>query len=176
MALFATRAPNMFSRARCRLGVGFLFALLLTTGCFRREPPADVTIINGAEPETLDPAIIVSQPDERVVKGLFEGLMRTDPKTGEPIPGLAQSYAMSPDGKTYTFHLRPNLAWSTGEPMTADDVVYSWIRALKPMTASDYAESLFYLKNAEDFNAGKITDPSLVGISAPDKQTVRVEL
>lgn len=176
MAFFATRAPELFSRACCRLGVGFLFTLLLTTGCFRREPAADITIVNGAEPETLDPAIIVSQPDERVVKGLFEGLMRTDPKTGEPIPGLAQSYEMSPDGKTYTFHLRPNLAWSTGEPLTAADVVYSWIRTLKPTTASDYAEALFYLKNGEDFNAGKTTDVSLVGVHAPDPQTVRVEL
>ncbi|HTR40803.1 MAG TPA: peptide ABC transporter substrate-binding protein [Pseudomonadales bacterium] len=149
---------------------------LLTAGCFRREPAADLTIVNGAEPESLDPAIIVSQPDERLVQGIYEGLMRLDPKTGEPIPGLAERWDISPDGKIYTFHLRTNLMWSTGEPMTADDLVYSWIRALKPVTASDYAEALFYLKNAEDFNAGKITNASLVGVSAPNKQTVRVEL
>ncbi len=176
MAIFATRAPKFFSRARCRFLVGIFLAGLLTTGCFRREPPADITIVNGAEPETLDPAIIVSQPDERLVQGLYEGLMRLDPKTGEPVPGMAERYDISLDGKIYTFHLRTNLRWSTGEPMTADDVVYSWIRALKPATASDYAESLFYLKNAEDFNAGKITNASLVGVSAPDQQTVRVEL
>ena len=176
MGNFATRAPKFFSRARCRFLVGILLAGLLTAGCFRREPSADVTIINGAEPETLDPALIVSQPDMRLVRGLYEGLMRLDPKTGEPIAGLAESWEISPDGKFYTFHLRTDLVWSTGEPIAADDVVYSWIRALKPITASDYAEALFYLKNAEDFNAGKITDPALVGISAPDKQTVRVEL
>lgn len=176
MANFATRALNSFSRARCRLLAAILLLGFLSTGCFRSEPPADITIVNGQEPESLDPAIIVSQPDERLVRGLYEGLMRLDPRTGEPIPGLAESCEISPDGKTYTFHLRPNLTWSTGEPITADDVVYSWIRALEPATASDYAESLFYLKNAEDFNAGKITDPSLVGIQAPDKQTVRVEL
>jgi len=176
MALFATRAPKFFSRARCRFLVGIFLAGLLTVGCFRREPAADITIVNGQEPESLDPAIIVSQPDERLVRGLYEGLMRLDPKTGEPIPGLAERYEISPDGKVYTFHLRTNLVWSTGEPITADDVVYSWVRSLKPATASDYAEALFYLKNAEDFNAGKITDASLVGIRAPDKQTVRVEL
>jgi oligopeptide transport system substrate-binding protein len=176
MAFFATRAPKLFSRARCRFLVRLFLAGLLTTGCFRREPPADVTIVNGAEPESLDPAIIVSQPDERLVQGLYEGLMRLDPKTGGPIAGMAKSWEISPDGKVYTFNLRTNLAWSTGEPITADDVVYSWIRALKPTTLSDYAEALFYLKNAEDFNAGKITDPSLVGVSAPDKQTVRVDL
>jgi oligopeptide transport system substrate-binding protein len=120
----------------------FLLAVA-ATGCFRREPPADVTIVNGAEPESLDPAIIVSQPDERLVRGIYEGLMRLDPKTGEPIPGLAESCDISPDGKIYTFHLRTNLVWSTGEPITADDVVYSWVRALEPATASDYAEALF---------------------------------
>jgi oligopeptide transport system substrate-binding protein len=176
MAFFATRAPKFFSRARCRFLGGLLLVSLAATGCFRREPPADITIVNGSEPESLDPAIIVSQPDERLVRGLYEGLMRLDPQTGEPIPGLAESYDISPDGKIYTFHLRTNLVWSTGEPITAEDVVYSWIRGLKPSTASDYAEALFYLKNAEDFNAGKITDPSLVGVHAPDKQTVRVEL
>ena len=178
MAFFATRAPKFFSRARCRF---LLFALfpalcLFTTGCFRHEPPADITIINHAEPDSLDPALIVSQPDMRVVRGLFEGLTRLDPKTALPIPGLAKSWDISPDGKTYTFHMRTNLVWSTGEPITADDVVYSWIRALEPKTASDYAFALYYLKNGVDFNSGKITDPSLVGVHALDKYTVRVDL
>jgi len=157
----------------------FVFCLLvcaLISGCIRREPPADITILNGAEPESLDPAIIVAQADMRVVQGLFEGLTRVDPKTGKAIPGLAQSWDISPDGKIYTFHLRTNLVWFTGEPITADDVVYSWLRTLSPATASDYAGQLYYLKNAEDFNTGKIKDASLVGVHALDKFTVRVEL
>ena len=145
MALYATRAPKLFSRARCRFLLFVLFPALclFTTGCFRREPPADITIINHAEPDSLDPAIIVSQPDMRIVRGLFEGVVRLDPKTALPIPGLAKSWDISPDGKTYTFHLRTNLVWSTGEPITADDVVYSWIRALDPKTAADYAFALY---------------------------------
>jgi oligopeptide transport system substrate-binding protein len=149
---------------------------LLTPGCVRREPPADITILNGAEPQSLDPAIIVGQADMRVVQGLFEGLLRLDPDTSRPIPGLAERWEISPDGKTCTFHLRTNLVWSTGESIRADDVVYSWIRALNPATASEYAGQLFYLKNAEEFNAGKIKDPSLVGVHALDPFTVRVEL
>jgi oligopeptide transport system substrate-binding protein len=148
----------------------------LNSGCIRSEPPADLTILNGAEPETLDPAILTGQPEFRIVIGLFEGLMRLDPKTARPIPGLAGSFEISPDGRTYTFHLRTNLVWSTGGSITADDVVYSWIRVLDPATASDYAGQLFYLKNAEAFNAGKIKNPSLMGIHALDKFTVRVEL
>lgn len=157
------------------------FCFLLSVFCFlpscaRREPPADITIINKAEPETLDPALLTGIPEMRIAIGLFEGLARLDPKTAQPIPGLAQSWDISPDGKIYTFHLRTNLVWSTGEPIYADDVVYSWLRTLNPATASDYANQLYYVKNAEAFNAGKIKDPSLVGIHALDKYTVQIEL
>jgi len=171
--VFPRRAPEIFSRARFAFCIGML---VLLAGCLRREQPADLTIINGGEPESLDPAIITGQVEMRVVQGLFEGMTRLDPKTARPIPGLAERWEISPDGCTYTFHLRTNLVWSTGEPITASDVVYSWIRALNPATASDYAGQLFYLKNAEDFNAGKIRDSSLVGIQALDKFTVRVKL
>jgi oligopeptide transport system substrate-binding protein len=170
---FFKRVPKFFSGARF---VFCLAAILLLTGCIRREQPADIIIINNAEPETLDPALITGQPEFRIVIGLYEGLMRLDPKTAQPIPGLAESWEVSPDGCTYTFHLRTNLVWSTGDPIRADDVVYSWIRALDPKTASDYAGSLYYLKNAQDFNFGKITNSSLIGIHAIDPFTVRVDL
>ncbi len=150
--------------------------VFLTSGCLHRETPADITIINNAEPESLDPAIISGIPEFRIVIGLFEGLTRLDPKTAQPIPGLAQSWDVSPDGCTYTFHLRIHLVWSTGEPITADDVVYSWLRAASPATASDYAGAFFYLKNGEAFVTGKIKNRSLVGIHALDRRTVRVEL
>jgi oligopeptide transport system substrate-binding protein len=103
-------------------------------------------------------------------------LTQYDPKTGRPIPGLAERWEISSDGRVYTFYLRTNLVWSTGEPIRADDVVYSWIRALDPATASEYAGQLFFLKNGEDFAAGKIKDPALVGVHALDPLTVRVEL
>jgi oligopeptide transport system substrate-binding protein len=167
------RARRFLSRARF---VFLLAGCILVSGCIRHEPPADITIINNGEPETLDPALLTGIPEMRIVIGLFEGLVRLDPKTAQPIPGLAERWEISPDGKIYTFHLRTNLVWSTGGPIRADDVVYSWIRALSPATASDYAGQLYYLKNAEDFNAGKIKDASLVGIHAPDPFTVRVEL
>ena len=141
----------------------------------RHDPPADVTIINYSEPQSLDPAIVAAQPDMRIVAGMFEGLTRVDPKTGRGIPGLAERWEISPNGRVYIFHLRTNLVWSTGEPIRAADVVYSWIRTLAPATASDYAGQLFYVKNAELFNAGK-TNALGVGITALDPFTVRVEL
>ena len=169
-------APN---ETRRLLAVFFFTAILLVlclAGCARREPPADLVIINGNEPESLDPAIITGQPEMRVAQALFEGLTRVDPQTGGAIPGLAERWEISPDGTAYTFHLRTNLTWSTGETITADDVVYSWLRAMDPLTASDYAGEFYFVKNGENFNTGKIKDTAQVGVHAMDQLTVRVEL
>jgi oligopeptide transport system substrate-binding protein len=169
-----TKRARRNSRRAC-----FLLCLLAGTfwlGCARREPPADLTIINDVEPESLDPAIIVAQADMRVVTALFEGLTRLEPVGARAVPGLAARWEISPDEKIYTFHLRTNLLWSTGEPITSADVVYSWLRMLNPATASDYAGQLYYVKNAEEYNTGKIQDASQVGVQALDPFTVRVEL
>src|ERR1700744_925559 len=134
--IFTQRVRRIIRRARFVFCAGALATVL---GCMRHESPADVTIINNIEPESLDPAIIVAQADMRVVSGLFEGLTRLEPVNARAVPGLASHWKISPDGKVYTFHLRTNLVWSTGEPIRADDVVYSWRRALDPKLASDYA-------------------------------------
>ena len=169
MAYSALRVPN-------RLVPPLLGAVLLLAGCARPEPPADLVIINGAEPESLDPAVITGEADGRVALELFGGLTRYNPTDAAPIPDLAESWDISPDGKLYTFHLRPDAVWSTGEPIAAGDFVYSWLRVLAPATASEYAGQLFYLKNGEAYNTGKITDPSQVGVTALDDHTLRVEL
>jgi len=157
--------------------------VLLVTGCRKLEQRADLIIMNGAEPESLDPAIVTGQPDGRVAGALFEGLTRFNPKNAKPIPGIAERWDISPDGQTYTFYLRTNALWSTGEPITADDVVYSWRRALDPLTASDYAGQLYYVKNGEGFNTGKTNNATGkvytkedVGVTALDTHTVKVDL
>lgn len=171
----ARRGGFRLDSAICWL-VPALFGILFPSGCIPHEPRADLVIVNGAEPESLDPAIIVGVAEMRITIGLFEGLTRLNPKTVAPEPGLADHWDISPDGLIYTFHIRGNAVWSTGEPITADDVVYSWIRALRPETASDYAGQLYYLKNGADFNSGKIKDPNLVGVHALDAHTLRIEL
>jgi oligopeptide transport system substrate-binding protein len=107
---------------------------------------------------------------------IFEGLTRYDPTNATPLPGLAERWEKSADGRVYTFRLRTNAMWSTGEAITAEDFVYSWRRVLDPLTACEYAAQLFYLKNGEAFNTGKITDPAGLGIQAIDPLTLRVEL
>ncbi len=175
----ARRAPGIFRWARFPFGsVGGLTLVLglLTSGCFQAVPPADITIINGNEPESLDPHIVTGVSEMRITKALFDGLIRLDPRQAAPVPGLAEHWETSADGRTYIFHLRTNAVWSTGEPITSADVVWSWIRALSPATAGDYAGQLFCIKGAEDWYNGKLTDRSQLGIQALDPYTLRVEL
>jgi oligopeptide transport system substrate-binding protein len=174
---FSGNALSFYERAfRFSRLLGCSALLLLAAGCMQREPKADLVIVNGAEPESLDPAIITGQPDIRAVLAMFEGLTRYDPVTGNGVAGLADRWEITPDGRTYTFHLRSNTVWSTGEPINAQDVVYSWLRALNPLTAADYAGQLFFVENAEEYNIGKIKDPAAVGVHAIDSRTVEVRL
>lgn len=149
---------------------------MLGLGCARREAAADLVIVNGQDPESLDPAIITGLEDYRAAPALFEGLTRSDPATARATPGLAERWEISSDLKEYTFHLRRGLKWSTGESIEARDVVYSWVRLLDPRTAADYAALLFCLENGEEYSLGKVLDSSLVGVRALDEWTVRVTL
>lgn len=119
---------------------------------FSRLPPADFTFCNGTEVQTLDPALVTGQPEGRIVWALFEGLCTNDPKTLEPRPGVAERWEISPDGRTYTFHLRAEARWSDGQPVTAGDFVYSYRRFLHPATAAEYAKELWYIAGARQFN------------------------
>jgi oligopeptide transport system substrate-binding protein len=153
-----------------------LFLLLIGSGCGGlHHGPADLVIVNGQEPESLDPAIVTGQADIRAAQALWEGLTRYDPKTARPIPGLAERWEISEDGRTYLFHLRTNAVWSTGEPITAHDFHYSWMRILDPNTAADYAGQLFYVRGAEEYAMGRSNDEE-VGIEALDDWTFRVKL
>ncbi|MEI7962210.1 MAG: peptide ABC transporter substrate-binding protein [Verrucomicrobiota bacterium] len=152
--------------------VGVLFGVL---SCSPRHERADLVFINGAEPETLDPALITGQPEGRVVNALFEGLLRFD-RHGRSTPGAAASWEVSPDHLTYTFHLRTDAKWSDGQPVTARDFVESWRRTLDPVTASAYSYQLFAVKGAEAFATGKEKDFAKVGVEATDPLTLKVTL
>jgi len=135
-----------------------------------------INIGNGGEPQDLDPAITTGVPEDRIIMQLFEALVSLDPKTTEPVPGVAESWTMSKDGKTYTFKIRQNAKWSNGDPMTANDFVYSWRRLVDPNTAAEYAYQGYYFKNGEDINKGKIKDLTQLGVRAVDDHTLEVSL
>lgn len=155
--------------------------LVIIAGCSldelrpRKHPPELFVFNNGAEPQTLDPALMTGVPEITLAEALFEGLTSYHPRTLEPQPGVAQSWEVSKDGLTYIFHLR-EAKWSDSSPCTAYDFVYAWERVLNPETAAPYAYQLFYIKNARQYNSGKLKDFSLVGVKAVDGRTLRVEL
>lgn len=131
---------------------------------------------NGKEPQTLDPHLATGTPEWRIIDAIYEGLMGYDPKTALPIPGAAESFEISNNQKTYTFKIRTNAKWSNGDAVTAHDFVYGWRRILTPKLGAEYAFLLYPVKNAEEFNKGKITDFKKVGVKALDDHTLQVEL
>ncbi len=112
--------------------------------------------VNGDEPATLDPAVSNGQPEARLYMALYEGLVEYDPKTLEPRAALAESWQVNNDSSEFTFHLRRNGRWSNGDPIDANDFVYSFRRALAKETASRNAYMALYLKYAQAFNEQQV--------------------
>ncbi|NNF08576.1 MAG: peptide ABC transporter substrate-binding protein [Candidatus Eisenbacteria bacterium] len=149
--------------------------LILGSGCGDTEEKPDFVFLLGAEPETFDPALCSGQPGGRVCLNLFEGLTFRHPENLTPQPGMAKSWDISEDGLVYTFHLRET-TWSDGVKLTAHDFVFSWERTLRPITASKYANMLYPVAGAEEYNSGKNTDPNSLGLRAVDDLTFEVTL
>jgi oligopeptide transport system substrate-binding protein len=169
---------------RPTLALTLLFSLATTPlARAQRETPVEAALRtqtlylgNGAEPADLDPQITTAYTEYNILIALFEGLTVIDEATSQPIAGAAERWDISPDGLTYTFHLRENGRWSNGEPVTAQDFVTSYQRILSPALAAEYAYMLFPLKNAEVYNAGKLTDFAEVGARARDARTLELTL
>ncbi len=145
-------------------------------------PPEQQVLVfnNDAEPETLDPAKMTGVPEHNLALALFEGLVRHHPETLEPLPGVAESWEVSADGLIYTFHLRNNALWSNGDPLTAQDFVFSYERVLSSTPdygdPAQYAYMLWCIDNAEDYTKRVITDFDKVGVHALDEHTLRITL
>jgi oligopeptide transport system substrate-binding protein len=152
--------------------VAALFALATTTAA-----QAEMVLHrgNGTEPETIDPAKSTGVTENAIENDLFEGLVTFSPD-GTEVPGVAESWEISDDGTVYTFHLREDAKWSNGDPVTANDFVYSFRRTVDPATASDYAPILSPIVNASAIIAGENTDISSLGVVAVDDQTLQITL
>jgi ABC-type oligopeptide transport system substrate-binding subunit len=162
-----------------RCAAAFLTAAAILAGPAGGAAPAAAAekvlrVANMGEPETLDPHKSSTTIESSILRQLFEGLMVLDP-AGDVALGVAESYDISEDGLTYTFRLRDNARWSNGDPVTADDFVYSMRRIENPATRSQYAEVLYPIRNAQEVNGGKapLTD---LGVAALDARTVRITL
>jgi oligopeptide transport system substrate-binding protein len=149
--------------------------LVTAAGCTRVGPKPDFVWIAGAEPETIDPGLCSGQAGGRVARNIFEGLTSHNSEDLTIMPGMARAWDLSPDGRTYTFHLRP-ATWSDGAPLTARDFVYSWERVLNPATAAKYATMLYPIDGAEAYNKGQSADPAALGFRAENDSTLIVRL
>jgi oligopeptide transport system substrate-binding protein len=178
-----TGRPDAGARGRFAGLLAACCAAALLFGCARRESPVEAGIRtrtllvgNGAEPADLDPQVILAYTDSNIGYTLFEGLTKLNARTSLAEPDLAERWEVSADGTVYTFHLRPYARWSNGDPVTAEDFVYSFQRILTPAFAAQYCYMLWPIRNAEAFNSGKISDFSLVGAKALDATTLQITL
>ena len=171
-------------RFRLWLPVLCLFSSVFAfSSCAKRETPVEegirtrtLLVGNQSEPASLDPHVVDAYTDEIILVALFEGLTVLDEKTSQALPGVAERWEMSPDGLTYTFHLRTGAQWSNGDPVTARDFAFSFQRILTPAFGSTYSYMLWPIKNAERFNKGALKDFSEVGVEVVDDRTLRVRL
>ncbi|MGA2222109.1 MAG: peptide ABC transporter substrate-binding protein [Verrucomicrobiia bacterium] len=171
----------------CRRWMCLLIAVpllvFLVAGCSRRETRVEVSdreqILyegNGGEPQELDPYVVTGVSEQRILMTLLEGLLTQDPVDLHPVPGVAERWDISPDGRIYTFYLRKDARWSNGDPVTARDFWESYKRILTPSLAAEYSYMLFPVKNAEAYNQGRITDFNQVGFKVLDDYTFQITL
>lgn len=138
---------------------------------------SDLNVMLETPVEALDPQQAVDGTSFEVIADYTDGLYQMD-KDGEAVPALAADTQISEDGLSYTFKIRDDAKWSNGEPVTAQDFVFAWQRAVDPKVASEYAYMLSdvgQIKNAADIIAGK-KDKSELGVTAIDDKTLKVEL
>ena len=127
----------------------------------------------GSSPETMDPALNSASDGATYILHAFTGLLSID-KNSDVVPGLAEKWEHSDDGLTWTFHLRPDLKWSDGTDLTAEDFVYSWKRLADPALAAPYGYDL--LSVVAGYEEASNGDLDALQVSAPDKDTFVVKL
>ena len=130
---------------------------------------------NEAEPESLDPQKTTGLYESNVEHDLFIGLLTLDPEM-KPVGGIAERWEASADKTVWTFHLRHDAKWSNGDPVVAEDFLYSFRRLVDPKTAASQTEQIRDVVNAEEIIAGKEKDLTRLGVAAPDAHTVVITL
>lgn len=165
-----------------------LILSLLLTACARGNQTTNTQelMLNlGSEPPAMDSAKTTDTVSFDILNQVMEGLIRMG-EGDVPRPGIASKWAISPDRLTYTFTLRKDAKWSDGEPVTAQDFKFAWLRAADPNTGSEYGFFTHLIKGGEAFNTldisaadfqAKYTDlKSKVAIETPDDHTLKVSL
>jgi oligopeptide transport system substrate-binding protein len=179
------RAVDVTLRRSLRAAAALAVALGLIAGCARApdgahpgggtaEAGATLLIGNGPGPDSLDPQKARVNEAHQVLRDLYECLTSLD-RNAAPAPGVATSWETSADGRTYTFHLRPEARWSNGDRVVAADFLAALRRLVDPATASQYAQVIDVVANAGAIIAGKMPVEAL-GVAAPDDATFVISL
>jgi len=137
-----------------------------------------ITINWGTEPPSLDPGLASDTTSANILLNIMDPLVKLDDDL-KPVPSLAESWDISEDGKTVTFNLSTEGAWTNGDPVTAKDFEYSWKRTISPELAADYAYQFYGIAGAQDYNGCKANCAAMadkVGVKAVDDQTLEVTL
>ena len=149
---------------------------VLFVSCEKRERDARVLRMNiETEPPSLDWSIATDNWSIHVINNIMNGLTRYDDDLVAQ-PALAERWDVSDDGMVYRFHLRKDVEWTDGVPLTARHFVDGWRRLLDPATAAEYAYFLYDVEGARNFNTGELKDFSKVGVKAIDDHTLEVRL
>ena len=137
-----------------------------------------ITINWGAEPPSLDPGLASDTTSANILLNIMDPLVKLGDDL-EPIPALAESWDVSADGKTVTFHLRSDGKWTNGDPVTAADFEWSWKRTVSPELAADYAYQFYGIVGAQEYNSCEKNCEALadkMGVKAVDDRTLEVQL
>jgi oligopeptide transport system substrate-binding protein len=160
--------------------IAALICLPLLGGCGRGEyddrERKSLVFCSSVDVTNFDPQVVSGLSEPRILNALFEGLVVPDPNTYKPLPGVADRWSISEDGKIYEFHLRNNARWSNGDLITADDFVFSARRALSSRLSIPFIEMFLPIRNAERFYTQQTKNFNEVGIRAISKHTLRIEL
>jgi oligopeptide transport system substrate-binding protein len=134
-------------------------------------------LTDGSEPRTLDPQEAQGVTEHHIISAMIEGLVAPSiDDQSKVVPGVADRWEHNEDASVWTFHIGDNRKWSNGEPVTAQDFVFSYKRMLTASFGAEYAENLFILKGAEEYYQRKISDFAQVGVKALDNRTLQIEL
>jgi oligopeptide transport system substrate-binding protein len=158
-----------------KLSLSLLAGAVLMLASAAAAGAVTLNVHNGGDPASLDPHKISGNWEDRIAGDIFEGLLTEDVRA-RPIAGQAESWEISPDGLTYTFHLRDGIKWSDGKPVTAGDFEFALRRIMDPATASSYAYLQHPIKNAKAINSGEIKDLTQLGVKAIDDNTLEITL
>ena len=150
-----------------------VFALLMSAFSFASAETI-IRFADGAEPPTLDPQIKTASSMACIATHIYEGLVRVF--DGKIQPGMADTWTISEDGLTYTFHIRDNAMWDDGSRLTAKDFEYAFYRILDPAVGSEFAYLAYDIVGAQEFNEGTTDNWDEVGVKAVDDSTFVITL